>query len=304
MTEATFQQLQKIIENLKLPVDKADLILGLKNRLDKVRPVLAEESIAKIATSAPPSLPNIPEKTAASSSPPTGDTSDSFQEALMEKLKMLEASLAEMRQIISIKSEASLQFDKITDKRVLTQLRSDNARMEHALVSLEIFPDFDTELAFRRFCAFAFFQIEELLNYYYHKKFQHRMTELRRDFISRGIVLKHIENAKKVSDIRPWVLINAYNHEFFESKGGKKTWGLDNLRNIRNLEEHRCSVLLKDNSLIQLENSYNEEQKKPKPDGKVSQAYFTLKYIVERDHVGVRKEIENLYKNVTKTDFK
>ena len=230
----------------------------------------------------------------------------------MDKLEQLDAQIKAARSTQFLPIEPSLNYEKITDTRVRNQLLADNTRMEYALIDTKIFIDFGEDLAFRRFCAFAFFQVEELLRFYYFKKFAHRMNEMRHEFVRYDIDITYLKKAKKISDLTPWILIKAYNYEFFESKNNPKTWGLDNLRNIRNLEEHRCTVLIQDKELLKLEQEYiqqkAERESKTDVSGSIpkasrseillTQEFYTLKFIKERKIKDVRLELENLYKNI------
>ncbi|MDQ2769893.1 MAG: hypothetical protein M3Y54_05265 [Bacteroidota bacterium] len=292
--EASLDDIQQKIESLKLSGGNTAIKEGLLKRLELLRQAANVPPQKEITTAPLPTAPALQEV---------------VPQALLEKIESLESTIKKQTSILRFQTEPSLRYEKVADLRVRKQLLADNMRMEHALHDVEFFPDFGEELAFRRFCVFAFFQVEEMLTYYYFNKFFHNMNNMRQTFASYNIDAKYLEKAKKVSDLQTFILINAYNYEFFESKGDKKTWGLDNLRNVRNLEEHRCTILIKNEEFEKVENEYSQLKKAREKEGQTEKSfkeiylaknYYTLKLIKDRKFEDIRSELNNLYKNTVK----
>lgn len=305
MTEATFQELQKQIDNLRLPVNKADLIQGLQRRLNIVRPILTVQNTNL----------DLPQPISIKEKDPSDD-SEFFQTTILAKLKFLEGTLTELRQLNSIKGSPSFNFEKVADLRVRSQLIADNIRMEHALLDLTVYTDFQEEMAFRRFCAFAFFQVEEMLNFYYHQKFADNISSLLADFKNKGVNF-YGKVPKNLTEVSTAQKIFAYTNDKNISTTYHTRNELHSLRLVRNKEEHRCTVKLKSWEFSILEKKFFALGLKEKREAAKAQAvpstytpseeekeieneYNAINYIRSRNHISVRKELEKMYINITK----
>ena len=67
-----------------------------------------------------------------------------------------------IREILEIRANASLEYDFVKDERTRAQLIIDNLRMENAALKT----DYDEKRRFYEFCVNAFYQIENVINYY------------------------------------------------------------------------------------------------------------------------------------------
>jgi hypothetical protein len=232
--------------------------------------------------------------------------SESQLHLILQKVDGIQNEIVQLRETLNLKETPSIDYVRIKENKVRRQLVADNIRMEQAR--------FHEEQAFRRYCTFAFFQVEQLLTYYFHHKFN-SIEDLKKDFKSLEIKEDYFEKARKINDIKSFILVSAYINIFFTSKGNPKSWGLDNLRDVRNLEEHRCAVALKPENWRELERQYNKlalparrklaiQNKIPftlsRSDRELENEYYTLKFVRERNFDAVLEELKNLYNNVAK----
>lgn len=155
-----------------------------------------------------------------------------------------------IRETLEIRANNSISYDFILAKgnqRLRDQLLIDNLRMENAALNLK-----EKELErFYSFCANAFYQIENVVNFYFYPKFP--------DIDN---LLSFIENAtnvdgkysfkrnankeyKSVSDIEITYKLNAICTTLFpDDKNIKITYS--QLRQVRNEGAHRCMVIVEE----------------------------------------------------------
>lgn len=155
-----------------------------------------------------------------------------------------------IRETLEIRANNSISYDFILAKgnqRLRDQLLIDNLRMENAALNLK-----EKELErFYSFCANAFYQIENVVNFYFYVMFP--------DIDN---LLSFIENAtnvdekysfkrnankeyKSVSDIEITYKLNAICTTLFpDDKNIKITYS--QLRQVRNEGAHRCKVIVKE----------------------------------------------------------
>ncbi len=138
-----------------------------------------------------------------------------------------------------------IDYSFIKNKAVKEKLVSDNHKMEHILLINN-----QTENdKFISFCTSAFHQIENLLNYYYWSKFNfiHLLEHLLLDNPSFKKRYKDLNNAKnnfkKISELNINLLVYLYEKEFFFDKKIYYKQEITKLREIRNDDSHRCSVI-------------------------------------------------------------
>lgn len=155
-----------------------------------------------------------------------------------------------IRETLEIRANNSISYDFILAKgnqRLRDQLLIDNLRMENAALNLK-----EKELErFYSFCANAFYQIENVVNFYFYVMFPNIDN-----------LLSFIENAtnvdgkysfkrnankeyKSVSDIEITYKLNAICTTLFpDDKNIKITYS--QLRQVRNEGAHRCMVIVKE----------------------------------------------------------
>lgn len=164
-----------------------------------------------------------------------------------------------IRNHLEIRGNVSIDYDFIKNDRVKKQLIKDNLRMENARLSLTK----DELTRFYEFCINAFYQIEELLNYYYHKKFESDRNGLYTFLINNNNHYKILENddeimksakLKKQSELKNKSLdfitvadkITSFSFGFFDIKSGNYSGStMNSLRLLRNEDLHRCTVIEK-----------------------------------------------------------
>lgn len=155
-----------------------------------------------------------------------------------------------IRETLEIRANNSISYDFILAKgnqRLRDQLLIDNLRMENAALNLK-----EKELErFYSFCANAFYQIENVVNFYFYTQFPNIDN-----------LLSFIENAtnvdgkysfkrnankeyKSVSDIEITYKLNAICTTLFpDDKNIKITYS--QLRQVRNEGAHRCMVIVEE----------------------------------------------------------
>jgi hypothetical protein len=176
-----------------------------------------------------------------------------FKESLLSTLKKVETtnlSLSTMIDIkkdtnkvveyLSIKPECSIDYSFIKKHQLLrTRLEIDNIRMENVRYNLN---EKDEMKRLYDFCINAFFQIENLINYFYFEKYP-QINDLMDHF--EGIPatqFKRSKEMKNIGDVSIGVKIFSFNRTYF-LKEDEKYLGMDidNLRKIRNEGLHRCT---------------------------------------------------------------
>lgn len=167
----------------------------------------------------------------------------------IETNKLFEGSnvagdVAFIRSALSIKANNSIKYDFIANQRLKDQLIIDNLRMENAAYNLQ-----EKEIdRFYTFCVNAFYQVENIVNYYFYVLYPNiedllsvieDATKNDGDFKFKRSQLNTIVN---IGDIPVSFKINALcNLLFAKDLNIKITLG--NLRKVRNEGEHRCQVI-------------------------------------------------------------
>jgi hypothetical protein len=137
--------------------------------------------------------------------------------------------------ILDINPSCSVDYSFISYKLLKTRLELDNLRMENVRYDLK---EKDEMKRLYDFCINAFYQIENLINFFYYEKFP--VIEN---------LLYHLENIKdsrfkrkeekNIGDIAIFAKIYAFNKTYYsEDFTG---YNIDSLRLIRNEGLHRCS---------------------------------------------------------------
>lgn len=153
-----------------------------------------------------------------------------------------------IRSALEIRGDKSINYDFIPETRLRDQLQIDNLRMENASLNL-------TEKEGTRFYAFcinAFYQIENIINYYYFKKYPQiddllyeiESMTAREKNDTKDFSFRRKGKEETVSDIPIADKINAFCNTFFPDNKIKLT--LSTLRRVRNEGEHRCDVIIRE----------------------------------------------------------
>lgn len=162
--------------------------------------------------------------------------------------KTVPQDIIAIRSALEIRGDKSINYDFIPENRLRDQLQIDNLRMENASLNL-------TEKESTRFYAFcinAFYQIENIINYYYYKAYPTIDTllhEIESETANEGANGKSYGFHRKgkeetVADIPIADKINAFCNTFFPDDKIKLT--LSSLRRVRNEGEHRCDAIIRE----------------------------------------------------------
>lgn len=147
-----------------------------------------------------------------------------------------------IRSALEIRANVSISYDFIKVERLRDQLIIDNLRMENAALNLKE-PEADR---FYTFCVNAFYQIENILNYFYHTSFPDiycLLDEIESATkIEESFKFNRTGKEQDVSSIPIAHKINAFCNTFIEEDKSLK-WAIGTLRQVRNEGEHRCAII-------------------------------------------------------------
>lgn len=151
--------------------------------------------------------------------------------------------ISAIRSALEIRANASLTYSFVINQRLRDQLIIDNLRMENAALNLKE-PEADR---FYVFCVNAFYQVENILNYFYYTSF----PEI-------DALLKEIEDGtqnekndfnfrrtgkeQNVGSIPVAHKLNAFFNTYLPEEVSLK-WSIGTLRQVRNEGEHRCDII-------------------------------------------------------------
>lgn len=147
-----------------------------------------------------------------------------------------------IREALEIRANKSVSYSFIAEQRLKDQLIVDNLRMENAALNLKD----DEKERFYSFCVNAFYQIENIVNYFFYKSYPNfdllakvieNLTSTEREEFR----FKRKCRDKTVSDIPIAHKLNAICTLLFPGDNIKLL--LSNLRQVRNEGEHRCMVI-------------------------------------------------------------
>lgn len=176
-----------------------------------------------------------------------------FKKKLISALKTDELSLQDeiftntetIKKFLNISPELSIDYSFIKHKILKNRLELDNLRMENVRLDLQ---EKDDLKRFYDFSIYAFYQIENMINFYYHTKYEDINT-----------ILNHLESiddtrfrrsitAKEtsISDINIATKLFSFSKTYFNTRGDYTGSTINSLRLIRNEGLHRCTVILKD----------------------------------------------------------
>ncbi len=147
-----------------------------------------------------------------------------------------------IRSALSIRANNSITYDFIHHQRLKDQLIVDNLRMENAALDLQK----EEKERFYIFCVNAFYQLENVLNYYYYKTYPNIVNlvaeiEEKTRAEKPGFNYRRTEKEKDVTDIHIAFKMNAFCNSFFPKDNIKIN--LTYLRKVRNEGAHRCMAI-------------------------------------------------------------
>lgn len=151
-----------------------------------------------------------------------------------------------------------IDYDFVENADVKAKLIKDNVRMEMILLD-KVHPEDDK---FISFCTAAFHQIENLLNYFYSRRFP-IFDDLKMFLFTKLDYLTSKPNKESISKLDISLLVNIFEKELYFDKGIYTDKELTTLRLARNDDSHRCQVDMCDvlkikNDYLHLEHQLNE----------------------------------------------
>lgn len=162
-------------------------------------------------------------------------------------LSSVSSDVSAIRSALEIRATESLKYNFVKVPRLRDQLVIDNLRMENSSLNLQ---EKESD-RFYIFCVNAFYQIENIINYYYHISFPNindLLNEIERATSAdpEPFQFKRTTGSMKektVVDISVYYKITAICNSLFPDNIQLKVT-LNNLRKIRNEGEHRCQVIM------------------------------------------------------------
>lgn len=159
-------------------------------------------------------------------------------------LNSVSDDVSAIRSALEIRATESLKYSFVKVPRLRDQLVIDNLRMENAALNLQ---EKESD-RFYIFCVNAFYQLENIINYYYHIMFPNINELLNEIEKATGsdpeeYQFKRKGTEKTVVDVTVYYKITAICNSLFPENLQLKVT-LNNLRKIRNEGEHRCQVIM------------------------------------------------------------
>ena len=151
--------------------------------------------------------------------------------------------ISAIRSALEIRANASLTYNFVRNQRLRDQLIIDNLRMENAALNLKE-PEADR---FYVFCVNAFYQVENILNYFYYTSFPDidaLLKEIEDGTQNEKNDFKFRRTGKEqnVGSIPVAHKLNAFFNTYLTKEGSLK-WSIGTLRQVRNEGEHRCDII-------------------------------------------------------------
>ena len=167
-----------------------------------------------------------------------------------KNLKSIANDILFIREALNIKGNNSLQYEYVTDVTLKKQLLVDNLRMENYALS---FVSDETE-RLCNFCICAFYQIENLINYYFYTKYPNlddllTHIENHTNLSEHPFIRSKEKKEKNVGDIGIDKKIYAFcdsHYPFSTEKPDYTLRILSQLRQVRNEGLHRCNIIKDD----------------------------------------------------------
>ena len=204
-----------------------------------------------------------------------------------------------------------IDYRFIDHEAVRGRLEKDNLVMEK-----RFFEEGNSDDKFIGFCTSVFHQIENLMNYFFWKKFPNYDDLLNELLINNERFKKRYKdletaraNCKNIRSLDINVLVYLYEKEFFFDKKKYYNKHITMLREIRNDASHRCSIVNVDIEKLKydytlIENERNEKKKKGKnflvseKQAKIELNYHTYEFLEQKNYKEVRKNLQDICKTI------
>lgn len=198
----------------------------------------------------------------------------------------ISTNVVAIREALEIRANKSIFYDFIENQRLKDQLIIDNLRMENSALNLQI----NEDERFYSFCVNAFYQLENLINYYFHTTYPNindLLTVIENTTEnSRYPFKRNSKNQEKtVGDIHMVSKINAICDLLLPNVDHIKE-NLSSLRKVRNEGAHRCMVIFKDED--------NNQLYKFRKFNSINEVRIILKKVVN----SIESKIKNLNKEI------
>lgn len=159
----------------------------------------------------------------------------------------IDSDITTIREALELRANPSILYDFIDDKVLKGQLLIDNLRMENAALNLSL----DDDERFFTFCVNAFYQVENIINYYFYTNYpdiEDVLLEIESQLKDTNYPFDRSKrNYKNISDIDMNQKLNAMGHLF--GWDSSRIAFFASLRKVRNEGAHRCTVEFRDNKL-------------------------------------------------------
>jgi hypothetical protein len=168
-----------------------------------------------------------------------------------DELVPIKSDTEAIRNHLEIRANVSMDFEFVKNERVKKQLIKDNLKMENSRLDIQI--KNDTE-RFYNFCVEAFYQIEELVNYYFGMKYTFEDFILLISSKNNGKIF----NQKQLSEITIAEKIFVFEGLFYYGqvdavgKTIRYESTINLIREVRNEDSHRCNIIEQDSEQVLL----------------------------------------------------
>ncbi len=155
----------------------------------------------------------------------------------------ISSDITAIRSALEIRANASITYSFVKYQRLRDQLIIDNLRMENAALNLQD-PEADR---FYVFCVNAFYQVENILNYFYHTVFPEvesllKEIEAATQDEKNDFRFRRTGKEQNVGSIPVAHKLNAFFNSYLPEESSLK-WSIGTLRQVRNEGEHRCDII-------------------------------------------------------------
>lgn len=157
---------------------------------------------------------------------------------VFERINEIKSDTIKIKKLLNITPEILIDYKFIKHNLLRTRLEIDYLRMENVRYNLN---ERDEIKRLYDYCVNAFYQVENLVNYYYYEKYpkiNNLLDHLEK--IPGTLFKRNIE--KNVGDINISIKIFSFNFTYYSFGNNDYTgFNIDSLRLIRNEGVHRCS---------------------------------------------------------------
>lgn len=173
-----------------------------------------------------------------------------FKEALIKNLDhdsnynhKTYSNTEKIKEYLNLSPELSIDYSFIKHNILRKRLELDNLRMQNVRLSLN---EKDEIKRLYDYIIYSFYQIENLINFYYYHKYPIINNLLNHLESIPYTKFKRSSFHKDISDINISSKIFAFNKTYFSLKGDFTGHNITSIRKIRNEGLHRCHVILKE----------------------------------------------------------